>query len=224
MASAWGWFTGEAAAKKQANETAAANTGFINQGLEKQINYLGGAREASRGYYQPYAQSGQQGQQAYTNLLGLNGHGAQQAAMGGYQGWNPYLSDQMSMADKAIARNSAASGQYGSGLNALARQRSAMGMGSQDFYAYNQHLQGLGQQGMQAANAMSGNEWNYANGASGAQAGATQGLVGNNTQLGNALSAARISPLNYMMQNANMAISAMTGRPGSTSANNFGGR
>lgn len=209
--SAWGWFTGGDAAKKQANETAAANKGYISGGLEKQLGYMGEARDSGRSHLQPYATAGQQGQTAYSNILGLNGAAAQGQARQGYEGWNPYLGDQISAADKAISRQSAAQGQYGSGLNALARQRSAMGMGSQDFYNYNNHLQGLGQQGFQAAGAMAGNDWNYANGASAAQQGATQGYVNNNTQQGNALAAANISPLNFMMQNAKIAASLLSG-------------
>lgn len=221
MASAWNWFTGADKAKKQANETAAANTGYINSGLDKQLGYYGGAKDAATGYMQPYAEQGQKASSAYGNLLGLNGPEAQGQARQGYQGWNPYLEQGMNSATRAVTRRMNASGNYNSGLNLLAQNRATAELGSQDFYNYNDRLQGEGQLGYGAASGLAGNEWNYANAAGNAQAGATQGLVGNNTQLGNALSAANISPMNFLMQNAQMAINAMTG--GKANAGKAGG-
>lgn len=127
----------------------------------------------------------------------------------------------MNSATRAVTRRMNASGNYNSGLNFLAQNRATAELGSQDFYNYNDRLQGEGQLGYGAASGLAGNEWNYANAAGNAQAGATQGLVGNNTQLGNALSAANISPMNFLMQNAQMAINAMTG--GKANAGKAGG-
>lgn len=223
MPSAWNWFTGAGKAQKQAIETANTNKGYINSGLDKQLGYYGGARDAASGYMQPYAQQGMAGQTAYTNALGINGAAGRQSALSMYGGGSsPWLDESIGLAQRAGDRRAAATGQFNSGINALARNRVATEMGTQDYNNWLSQLQGVGQQGYNAAGAMAGNEWNYANAAGNAQAGATQGLVGNNTQLGNSLAASQISPMNYVMQNAQMAISAMGGRPGGGGSNNYG--
>jgi len=228
MSSFWGWFTGADKAKKQAMETAQQNRGFIDQGREREIGYYGGARDATRGYLQPYATQGQAGQTAYTNALGINGAAGRQSALGMYgQGFSPYLADDVNRAQMLGDRRAAATGQFGSGMNALARARVGAEMGTQDWNNWIGNLQSVGQQGYGAANALAGNEWQYATGAGGAERNATQGLVGNNTQLGNALAAANVSPMQYFLKNAEMAISAMGGRPGGGGgggSNFFGGR
>lgn len=223
MPSAWNWFTGKAANNKQAMATAQQNAGYIGAGKDREQGFYTGARDASRGYLEPYAQQGQAGQTAYTNALGINGATGRQEALGMYgQGFNPWLGDQVNRAQMLGDRRAAATGQFGSGANALARARVGAEMGGQDWQNWIGHLQGVGQQGMGAASALSGNEWQYAQGMGGAERAATQGLVGNNTQLGNALAANNISPLNFMMQNAQMALSALSGKPGSGSKNYFG--
>ena len=213
MPSGWGWFTGADKAKKEAMATAGQNKSYIGEGLQNQLGYYSGAKDEAQGYLSPYAQQGGQANTAYGNLLGLNGSGAQGQARQAYEGYNPYLQGDMDASARSIARRGVASGSYNSGLNALAQNRAGMEIGSRDFGAYNDRLAGQGQMGYGAATGLAGNAWNYAQNAGQAQQGATQGYVGNNTNLGNALSAANISPLNYMMQNAKMAISAMTGAP-----------
>lgn len=219
MPSAWGWFTGADKAKKEAMATAGQNKGYIGEGLQNQLGYYSGAKNEAQGYLSPYAQQGGQANTQYGNLLGLNGAGAQEQAQQGWQGWNKNLGNDITLADRMIDRRNNAAGNGNSGLNALARQRSAMELSSRDFYNYNDRLQGQGAQGFGAAGAMAGNSWNYAQNAGNAQQGATQGYVGNNTNLGNALSASNISPMNFMMQNAQMAISALGGGKG----NNYSG-
>lgn len=213
MPSAWGWFTGADKAKKEAMATAGQNKTYIGEGLKNQLGYYSDAKNEAQGQLNPYAQQGGQANTAYGSLLGLNGSGAQAGARQAYQGFNPYLQGDMDASARSIARRGVASGSYNSGLNALAQHRAGMEIGSRDFGAYNDRLAGQAQMGYGAATGLAGNAWNYAQNAGNAQQGATQGYVGNNTQLGNALSAANISPLSYMMQNAKMAISALTGAP-----------
>jgi len=215
MPSAWDWFTGAGKAKKQARETAAQNERSIQGGRSSELGYYGGARDAARDYMQPYEATGRGANALYSNALGLGGEEGRGAAMGAYgQGMSPYLEGDMDAATKAIARRSAAQGQFGSGLNALAQQRATREMGSQDYNNWLARLQGMSGQGQAAAGAMVGNEWQYGSAAGNAERAATQGMVGNQTQLGNALSAANISPMQFMMQNAEMAIRAMSGGKG----------
>lgn len=227
MPSAWGWFTGSDRAQRQAMDTANRNTGFINSGRDREQGFYGGARDAARDYIQPYEQQGRAGQTAYTNALGLNGAEGRQNALAMYgQGMSPYLSDDINRRQVLGDRRAAATGQLNSGMNALARARVGAEMGTQDYNNWMSQLQGVGQQGFGAANALAANEMQYAQSMGGAERAATQGLVGNNTQLGNALSASQISPMRYIMDNAAMAIQAFSGRPGQTggrpaTGNNF---
>jgi len=213
MPSAWGWFTGADKAKKEAMATAGQNKTYIGEGLKNQLGYYSDAKNEAQGQLNPYAQQGGQANTAYGSLLGLNGSGAQAGARQAYQGFNPYLQGDMDASARSIARRGVASGSYNSGLNALAQNRAGMEIGSRDFGAYNDRLAGQAQMGYGAATGLAGNAWNYAQNAGQAQQGATQGLVGNNTQLGNALSAANISPMSGATQAARLAISAYTGMP-----------
>jgi hypothetical protein len=213
MPSAWGWFTGADKAKKEAMATAGQNKTYIGEGLKNQLGYYSDAKNEAQGQLNPYAQQGGRANTAYGSLLGLNGSGAQADARQAYQGFNPYLQGDMDASARSIARRGVASGSYNSGLNALAQNRAGMEIGSRDFGAYNDRLAGQAQMGYGAATGLAGNAWNYAQNAGNAQQGATQGYVGNNTNLGNALSAANISPMSGATQAARLAISAYTGMP-----------
>ena len=141
--SLWGAFTGSDA-RRYAQDAYNRNsqqmqTGYDNSRGYQQQGYLSAVNRLS-----PYEAQGRQGQQAYTNLLGMGGADAQRGARAAYEGFNPYLANDMSMADKAISRRSASMGMLDSGMNALARNRAAMEMGTRDFNSYADRLQGLG--------------------------------------------------------------------------------
>ncbi len=226
MPSAWDWFTGAGKARQQANETAAQNKSSIQGGRSAELGYYGGARDAASSYLSPYASSGSSANALYAGALGAGGAQGKASAMGAYgQGMSPYLAGDMDAATQAVSRRSAAMGQLNSGMNALAQQRVTREMGTQDFNNWIAQLNQLSGRGQAAASGMAGNEWQYAQGAGGAERAATQGMVGNQTQLGNALAAANISPMQFMMQNAELAIKAMTGggRTGGGSAGGTGG-
>lgn len=203
--SLWGAFTGSDA-RRYATDAYGRNSREMGQGYTNALTYQKQGYGDAVGRLSPYEQAGRQGQTAYTNMLGLNGADAQQGARQGYEGWNPYLVDQMSAADKAIQRRSAATGQLDSGMNALARNRAAMEMGTSDFYNYNNRLQGLGQQGFQAANALSGLDMGNAAAMTGIEQGYRNGLVQNSTQYGNAMSAANAIPLNNLLSIGGLGI------------------
>ncbi len=213
MALSWGWFTGADKRNKQAMATAAENKSYITGGRDREQGFLTGGRDAAKGYLQPYEQQGRSGQTAYTNALGINGAEGRQSALGMYgQGFNPWLGDQVNRAQMLGDRRAAATGQFNSGMNALARARVGAEMGGQDWNNWIANLQGLGNQGFGAANTMAGNEMQYGVNMGNAERAATQGYVNNATQVGNALSSNYVSPMNYSLQLAQIAASAM--KPG----------
>lgn len=183
--SLWGALTGSDA-KKAAQRAYEANQAQLGAGYNNMLGYYGQGYGDAKGYLTPFYNQGMQGFQAYGNLLGLNGADAQGRAQQAYQGWNPYLSGDMDRATQSVARRMAAQGMTGSGLNALAQQEATRRLGSQDFYNYNNALQGMGGMGMQAGGMLG----NYAMANAGNLAGAEQwyrgGSMQNTTQMENA--------------------------------------
>ena len=205
--SLWGAFTGSDA-RRYATDAYHRNSREMQTGYDRSMGYQGQGYKSAVNRLSPYAQAGQQGQQAYTNLLGLNGQQAQQGARQGYEGWNPYLSNDISTADRAISRRNASMGQMDSGMNALARNRSAMDMGSRDFYNYNDRLQGLGQQGFQASNMLAGYDMGNAQSQIAIENALRNGNVQNSTQFGNAQAQAGQGALSNILGIAGLGLSA----------------
>ena len=205
-----GAFTGGNAART-ARQTRDANTGFLAEGYNEAGDFYNQGRAQANARLNPYAQAGQRGQQAYMNLLGLNGTGAQNTARGAYNNWNPYLGDQMTAATGALDRRAAATGQFNGGMNALAKQRAVTDMGSRDFYAYNDRLQGLGQQGMQAAGMQGANDMQWGNNRAGLSQWRAQGNINNQTQYGNAKAQADQAGVNNFLKIGGMALGALGG-------------
>lgn len=150
--------------KKVAGETLAYNQGQATTGYDNSKNYLSTAYTTAKGRYQPYATAGNNAQTAYTDILGLNGADAQKSAVGNYQTYNPYLAATMDQQTEALDRRAAATGQYGSGLSALAKARAVDETASRNYTNYLAQLQGLGQQGLQANSAMAGLDTGYGTG------------------------------------------------------------
>lgn len=125
--------------------------------------------------YAPYQQSGQQGNTAYANALGLNGAKEAQDAFTAYQS-NPGLVAAGKQGLDAIGRkyNSAGLANSGAGAAALAYG------GIQNYNDYLSKLFGLSGQGFSAASGIAGNETGFAT-----------AKAGNDIQYGNALAASR---------------------------------
>lgn len=176
--SLWGAFTGSAA-KNQAAATKTANDGYANAGATASQGFLKQGYDASVGRMQPYADGGRRGYDQYNNMLGLGGAGAQQGAMAAYQAANPYQQAEQQRLMQAGDRRAAATGQFNSGLGALARARTSDEVANRNYQQYMGQLQGMGQQGMQASGAMAGYDQNYAQGRVGVQNAQTGQLTGN---------------------------------------------
>lgn len=218
-----GAFTGSDA-RRYAQDAYNRNSQQMQQGYDRSMGYQGHGYQSAVNRLSPYEAAGRQGQQAYTNLLGMGGADAQRGARTAYEGFNPYLSNDLSMADKAIARRNASMGMMDSGMNALARNRAAMEMGTRDFNSYADRLQGLGQQGLGTANLLAGYDQSNAAQQIAIENALRSGNVQNSTQLGNALSAANQGGLNNMFGLAGLGLSAfMPGVGGKSAVGNMMG-
>ena len=213
----WGALTGDDA-KGYAKETKAANDATLGATRDANAGFYGQGYQTFQDQLNPYAQRGGQAANAYTNMLGLNGAPAQQGAQGAYRGWNPFLGNQISLADQTIQRRNATTGQLGSGMDALARQRSAQGLGSQDFYNYNQALSGQAQQGYGAANALAQGGMQNAGNLAGNQNNFAQGSINNQTQYGNAMSQANQSGFQNMLGLGSLGLMGIMPGAGGVSA------
>jgi hypothetical protein len=180
----------------------------INQGYKQSNALMEKGYGDATGYYNqaassfdPYVQQGQQGQQAYTNALGLNGAAGSQAAYDAYAS-NPAMQAANNYGMDSLSKKYNALGQSDSGANRLAMARA----GVENYDRYLNHLSGLGQQGLQATGAQSGVRQGQGDMAMGY--GAT--LAGNAINKGNALAQASNIGINNLLGVAGLGIKAYT--------------
>lgn len=207
-----GAFTGSTA-RRYAQDAYERNSREMQQGYTNSLGYQDRGYSSATNRLQPYEQAGRAGQTAYTNALGLNGSAAQGQARSAYEGFNPYIGSDISLADKAIARRSASMGMLDSGMNALARARSGMEIGTRDWNSYLDRLSGLGQQGFQAGNALAGLDMGDAQTRIGIENALRSGNVQNSTQFGNAQAQANQGALNNWLALASLAVQAFAPGP-----------
>lgn len=131
---------------------AAAND--IKKAQQKNIVQSQQTQQQNNSLYQPYVQSGGQALNTQSNLLGLNGQGAQQTA---YQNYSASPDFQVRFDNGLKALDRSALGKYGTGatgngnvLKAITNYGQDQGqLGYNDYYS---KLAGLGSQGLSAAN------------------------------------------------------------------------
>lgn len=168
--------------KKVAKETLAYNQDQANQGYDASKNYLSQGYSSATGRIDPYSAQGRQAGTTYTNMLGLNGADAQRSATSAYQGSNPYLAATMDQQTKALDRRAAATGQLGSGMNALAKARVVDETANRDYQDYMAKLQGLMAQGYTADQALAALDSGYASGQIGIEGQLRNQLIGSQNQ------------------------------------------
>lgn len=209
-------------ARRYAQDAYERNAREMQTGYRNSLGYQDRGYQSAVGRLSPYEAQGRQASQAYGNLLGLHGPAAQGQARAAYQGWNPYLADNMNAATRAVDRRAAATGQLDSGMNALARSRVATEMGTNDFYNYNDRLSQLGQQGLTTANVLAGLDTSDAQTRIAIEDALRSGNVQNSTQYGNALAQAGQAGLNNILGIAGLGLGAfMPGVGGQSAASNF---
>ena len=150
----------------------------LDQSRGVQRNDLTAGRDRALGMVNPYIQSGQRGQTAYEDTLGLNGAPARQRAFQtGYLD-DPALAyrnqnNQLQM--NQLYRKYNAGGQgINSGAATLGAGRLATEQFNNDWGGYQNRLQGLGQQGQQAAQFGAGLEFQTGQGLAGVERDANQ--------------------------------------------------
>jgi hypothetical protein len=170
--------------KKIAGQTLAYNKEQATTGYDNTKNYLSQGYASAQGRLDPYSEQGRTANTAYTNLLGLNGADAQKSATAAYQGSNPYLASTMDMQTKALDRRAAATGQFGSGLNALAKSRVVDETANRDYSDYMGRLQGLMAQGYTADQALAALDSGHAENMTGVEGNYRNALAGHQSQYG----------------------------------------
>ncbi|MGI8569618.1 MAG: hypothetical protein ACR2KT_11375 [Methylocella sp.] len=118
-----------------------------------------GARGAHLGSMEPtiMIQTGDQANAMYSNALGLNGQGGNQAATNAFQIGPGYQFAQQ-QGIQALDRSAAGSGMFGSGNAAMALNQYGQGLGNQEYGNWLSRLQGLGTQGLAAAGGQTGRQ------------------------------------------------------------------
>jgi hypothetical protein len=168
--------------KKIAGQTLAYNKEQATTGYDNTRNYLSEGYASAQNRLNPYSEQGRTANGAYTNMLGLNGADAQRTATAAYQGSNPYLASTMDMQTKALDRRAAATGQFGSGVNALAKARVVDETANRDYQGYMDRLQGLMAQGYTADQALAALDSGHAAGMAGAEGNYRNALAGAQNQ------------------------------------------
>lgn len=186
---------------KAAQQLGQRNAGEINAGYGQADQYAGQGYGASQARYEPYAEQGQRGNQAYSNAIGLNGQEAQQGAYQQFQ-QDPFLAYARQNSGNeynAIFKRYGAQGMANSGASGLAVSRAAGERANSDVNNWMNRLQGVGQQGAQIARQQAGLDQSYYGGMSDRAVGRSNALVGNDTNSTMAANNARQAGVNNLL-------------------------
>lgn len=179
--------------RRYAQNAREENQRQLTAGYDANRGYATNAYNTATGRLSPYEQGGRSAYQSYQNFLGMNGQPAQQSALSAYSGFNPYMQAEQQRLMQAGDRRAAATGQFGSGMNALARARVSDETAYRNYSDYLGRLGGMAQQGVSTAGQMAGLDTNYGNTMIGVENNLRQGNVNNQTQYYNALDRANQS-------------------------------
>lgn len=198
----WSDFSGKSAQKdiKSANKKA---IGHLDQGYADLKGEYGQAFDL----FDPYAQSGAAGNAMYADAIGLNGVDKRQGIVDQYAGSaDPFMKFNEDRALQAVNRGANASGQFGSGVAALAGARATQEVGSNAWNTLLDRWNGVSGQGMQAAGAQAGIKTGL--GDSAWNVGATK--AGQATNFGNSMAASRSTLTNNLLGVAGLGVNAMS--------------
>jgi len=169
-----GSFMGSRAQKKQSKQILRD----YNDAETNSLAAYGGARDASLGYYQPYADGGQTG---FQNALNMQTGGFQ------YQPTDPSYQWRFNEGQRAVDRSAAAGGSLYSGGTLKALARYGQGLASTEFQNDFDRNNQLARYGLQAAQGMTGAQDNYARGVYNTEFGAADGRAGAREMRGRAI-------------------------------------
>ena len=138
----------------KAENTPTGLTGYeyaVDKGTQGAIDATGRAI----GYQQPYMQGGAGAQNLQAALSGALGPQAQQQAYNNYNS-SPGMDYALEQSERALTRNSAATGGLGGGNVQRALQENAIGIAQQDYQNQFNNLGSLSNRGINSANTMGG--------------------------------------------------------------------
>lgn len=173
-------FSGKSA-KRELDKGIAA----VGKGRDSAVDAYKQYGDRAQGYLQPYREQGGKAFGLYGDTLGVNGAGARDSAQGLYLS-DDILQKQLALQQKQRGWSSNARGEYGSGVDALAASR----VNLQNYGNWQNQLNGMGQQGQQAATTSASIDQQTGAGIAGAYQNATgqeAGLYGQKAQASNAL-------------------------------------
>lgn len=147
----------------------------ITDAQNKNIAQSQQTQQANNALYQPYVQSGNQALGVQSDLLGLNGQGAQQAAIGNYSMSPDYQVRYQTGLDALDRSNLGKYGSLNNGNVLKATENYGQQQGALGYNDYYSKLAGLGTQGLTASNANANSNQN-----------ANTAITGANTAIGNA--------------------------------------
>lgn len=190
----------------------------LRQGEAQGRSDITSGRNDAVGTLDPWMRSGQRGQTAYEDTLGLNGQGARERAFKtGYLD-DPALAyrnqnNQLQM--NQLYRKYNAGGQgINSGAATLGAGRLASEQFNTDWGGYQNRLQGLGQQGQQVAGQIAGIQYGAGKDFAGLTERFTNTRAGNTISHANADAAARGIGVNNLLRVGEIAASAFGGGRG----------
>lgn len=206
----WSDFTGKTA-KRAAEEANARATSYLETGRNEALGAMNKGYGDAQNYLSPYAQQGAASNKLYSDALGVNGYGAQQAFGQHYAASDPFRKQNEDFATNAIMRRYNAMGSANSGAAQLAAARALAERGSQDYNAYLSRLGGFAQQGQGIGLAQSGLAANQGNALGNLYTGYAGQQAGNAINLGNAQAQASQIFGNNLFRIGEMAAKAMAG-------------
>jgi hypothetical protein len=199
-----------------------ASQNMLREGRTAAQGALSSGLTAARSTIQPYMQSGQRGQTAYENTLGMNGAQARQQ-----QFQTGYLDDPalkyreqqgQGLLNNLLAKYNAGGFAPNSGMAMSGAGRLMADRFDQDWGGYQDRLRMLGQQGQGLAQFGAGLEYGGGKDLADLEMGYANTSAGNRINYANALAASRSIPIQNMLQiygtAANAMASAMGGKGG----------
>ena len=173
------------------------------------------ASSSAKNYLTPYQQRGDAAYQQYSDAIGVNGNALQSKYWDNYQA-DPQRGYDENRAVDAVNRSMAARGMSKSGFGALAGARAGMDAGRSYTTERLNRLQGLGAQGMGAANQLANIDMTTGQGL----AGLDMALGQSNAGMHMGMAGTRNAGWNNAMQFGGSLVSGMT--PGASGQSPFG--
>lgn len=150
-------FTGASSKKALQQQTAA-----IGQGKTEGLGYLDagqnsaeGAFNQASGAYAPYAKTGAQGNQLYSDALGINGAEGNTRAVDAFH-TAPGYQFGLDQGEQSVLRHASATGDVQSGNTNIDLQKFGQGYADQNYGSWMDRLKGLSDTGLSAASGQAG--------------------------------------------------------------------